>query len=539
MIAYIDLLHKYDQTGDDNLRKIIARNINDYIHLTSFYELKPKLLLGIFDRSHRFPVEVLSEIVKNIKFYHPSLSMKEILSRFGIDKAHREKVLENVCNNFHVNDGGLALKYRDLEHRIEVLERSYGTTNDDKPIGSSEHRNNEHFSQQSHHYDNGDRAASTRIEDISLDSIRDDKLIANYHAALEKNKREYDLKLKRLENSIIEIRNILKKNRYEVTSKIGASNRRDSISSNDLSIGHVTIPPVTPPAAPLARSRNDSPINMRNLNNYARNSENHSDVARPPSVSINDQHARVGANNSRNSHWQNTSAPSIPHQESRVSIVTGDNSQNSAQPKGSQDLGKTSASPARASTGYSQPIPTKYLGPKSNSDKVMESESSTPRGREPILNSPRPQEQRRSSAKNFVRQVDLPDICGGRLTGKVHKACASGDIQQFKALTDRDKRLLVQRDQNGWTPLHYAACYNHIDIVEHILQRGINVNILNNYQRTPLHIACEKGHKEVAELLLKRGAVPKLYDYFGKTPFQYAHHYSRKDICMMLKQYGG
>ena len=56
------------------------------------------------------------------------------------------------------------------------------------------------------------------------------------------------------------------------------------------------------------------------------------------------------------------------------------------------------------------------------------------------------------------------------------------------------------------TPLHRAASDGEIDVAEHFLSYGANVNVKDGYGMTPLDIAKDKGHTAMVEYLESIGA---------------------------------
>jgi ankyrin repeat protein len=59
-----------------------------------------------------------------------------------------------------------------------------------------------------------------------------------------------------------------------------------------------------------------------------------------------------------------------------------------------------------------------------------------------------------------------------------------------------------KQDKNGDTPLHFAASLGRKTMVKELLEKGANVNIQNNNQRSPLFKAVEANHEEIVEILL-------------------------------------
>jgi hypothetical protein len=90
------------------------------------------------------------------------------------------------------------------------------------------------------------------------------------------------------------------------------------------------------------------------------------------------------------------------------------------------------------------------------------------------------------------------------------------------------------RNQDGCTPLHYAAQNGHELIVGLLLERNANVNVASTKGNTPLTLAALKGHKEVVESLLTAGADMHARNKDGWTPLHYAAHDGHKDTVELL-----
>jgi ankyrin repeat protein len=77
---------------------------------------------------------------------------------------------------------------------------------------------------------------------------------------------------------------------------------------------------------------------------------------------------------------------------------------------------------------------------------------------------------------------------------------------------------------DGWTPLHLAAFFGHLDNVALLLASGADVGAVssNSLTNTPLHAATAGRHSDVALALLRAGADPSAVDAGGYTPLQIA-----------------
>ncbi len=71
------------------------------------------------------------------------------------------------------------------------------------------------------------------------------------------------------------------------------------------------------------------------------------------------------------------------------------------------------------------------------------------------------------------------------------------------------------RDHCGWTPLHEACNYGHIELARVLLDAGACANDPGTMECegfTPVMDAASNGHEEVVELLVERGADLALRD---------------------------
>jgi len=56
------------------------------------------------------------------------------------------------------------------------------------------------------------------------------------------------------------------------------------------------------------------------------------------------------------------------------------------------------------------------------------------------------------------------------------------------------------------TPLHYAARYGHLSVVEYLVNQKADINANGKEKMTPLHLAASNDHLSVVEYLVNRKA---------------------------------
>ncbi|MDB5773093.1 MAG: ankyrin-3-like isoform [Burkholderia sp.] len=114
--------------------------------------------------------------------------------------------------------------------------------------------------------------------------------------------------------------------------------------------------------------------------------------------------------------------------------------------------------------------------------------------------------------------ADWTDATGQTL---LHKVTREGRFRWARALLSRADPN--KADNNGVTPLHLAAQYDH-RIARLLLEKGATVNFPDRNGATALLHAAQSQHREVLEeainMLLVAGANPHIPDNQGRSPFQ-------------------
>ena len=92
---------------------------------------------------------------------------------------------------------------------------------------------------------------------------------------------------------------------------------------------------------------------------------------------------------------------------------------------------------------------------------------------------------------------------------------------------------------DGWTPLHLAAFFGHVEAARMVLDAGGAVSTIsrNSLRNTPLHAATAAKHSHVAILLLERGADPLALDSGGYSPQKIALENQLHDVLAAISRF--
>lgn len=114
----------------------------------------------------------------------------------------------------------------------------------------------------------------------------------------------------------------------------------------------------------------------------------------------------------------------------------------------------------------------------------------------------------------------VPVQAGGRDAPLV-EAIKKGDVEAVQALLQ--KRTDVNAvEQDGTTPLHWAAEADDPTIVQLLIRAGANVKAANRYGATPLMAACIAGNAAIVGALLRAGVDPNTASPDGETALMLA-----------------
>lgn len=123
----------------------------------------------------------------------------------------------------------------------------------------------------------------------------------------------------------------------------------------------------------------------------------------------------------------------------------------------------------------------------------------------------------------FVRVPEfLRPQLGFRPQPPMHLACVYGLLEVVQTMFGSLCIHVDSTDSMGATCLYLAACHSYLGVVEVLLMRGADPNILTGHYEAALHRAAEFGDEAIARLLLQNNADTTIEDDQGRTALDWA-----------------
>ena len=116
----------------------------------------------------------------------------------------------------------------------------------------------------------------------------------------------------------------------------------------------------------------------------------------------------------------------------------------------------------------------------------------------------------------------------------IHEAAMKGDLAAVKKLLEQNPALLEARDEDeGVTPLAYAAGFGRMEVLEFLVARGADVNARDARGLSALHLTVYTGQLQALRYLLDKGADVKSRGPSGMGPLHFAAR-QRGEIAGLL-----
>tara|TARA_B100001059_G_scaffold103126_1_gene102921 strand:- start:8056 stop:8505 length:450 start_codon:yes stop_codon:yes gene_type:complete len=114
----------------------------------------------------------------------------------------------------------------------------------------------------------------------------------------------------------------------------------------------------------------------------------------------------------------------------------------------------------------------------------------------------------------------------------------NGNFDDFTKTIESENDLINIKDERGTTPLILASYNNRIDMVEFLLEKGVDVNQKDLSGNSALMGACFKGFIETVKILIKHNVTIDSQNFTGSTALIYSAMFKQKAIYDLLIKSG-
>lgn len=97
------------------------------------------------------------------------------------------------------------------------------------------------------------------------------------------------------------------------------------------------------------------------------------------------------------------------------------------------------------------------------------------------------------------------------------EAAKSGDLQTVKKILAQDPSKLNATDEEHYTPLHWACMRAHWDVVNFLIDKGADLNIIGGDGGAPLNWAAHHDNVEIIKRMVGKGASLNVQNQWGMT----------------------
>ena len=139
--------------------------------------------------------------------------------------------------------------------------------------------------------------------------------------------------------------------------------------------------------------------------------------------------------------------------------------------------------------------------------------------------------------KLISERPDHVSARGGRCGTALHAASRWNHLKVVQSLLNHGADVDDQ-GWEGWTPLHVVSRWGHLEVGRCLIEHGADVNAKNDEHWTPLHLATCNGHFELAQTLVNYNADIDAQNHFGETPLHEASFHGAVDAARLLLDKG-
>ncbi len=140
-------------------------------------------------------------------------------------------------------------------------------------------------------------------------------------------------------------------------------------------------------------------------------------------------------------------------------------------------------------------------------------------------------------SQEFERQSGVTPFEWGKGTRAIHFAARKGDVSKIDAEIQKGVSVDLKNDYDE-TPLFFAAEQKQLAVCKRLISLGANVNQQMNSKWTALHIASDYGFLEIVKLLAESEVDVNLRNMDGKTALTLAKEKNNSLVVDYLQSHG-
>jgi hypothetical protein len=125
----------------------------------------------------------------------------------------------------------------------------------------------------------------------------------------------------------------------------------------------------------------------------------------------------------------------------------------------------------------------------------------------------------------FIKSLSSQDI---------FSAVMKGDLDKTEILLEEHPEWINIKSWGGWTPLHRAAQFGYVDIIDFLISKGSNLEAKTSLGMTPLYAAIIGQKSDVVKQLIDKGANIFAIRNDGETMLHIAAAMGQRDIVELL-----
>jgi len=117
----------------------------------------------------------------------------------------------------------------------------------------------------------------------------------------------------------------------------------------------------------------------------------------------------------------------------------------------------------------------------------------------------------------LVKRGEEVNILDGQGYASLHIAAWYGNLEAVNSLIKMHADVDIKCVYNSMRPIHFAVCGDHEEVVNALLDAGVEINAVDSQGKTALHYACAVVNSDILRILIRNKASMDISDKFGKT----------------------